>query len=281
MFSGVLCSCILFLPTISAMRNSNRGQLDLYCLKNFSFTGNILTALSNYVFGSTSVYGCVSLFCGTFAILGLIALFLSKKISRKQKLIFGCFTFLSILLIYWFPFYTVFSLFKNVSSYWYRYSYINIFGILFVATVFYLTVLEQENTCILVKSSLIFALLMFLLRCRLTDRKSLQETALIILAALLTGVVFSLLLLSCRQRHRLYKQLSFLAAVALFLGQTAYNTQLLMNTYHVSDDAKYRSYSMNTRNLIDTIRKKDSGIYRISQTTSRKMLKSLLMQEKS
>ncbi len=275
MFSGVLCSCILFLPTISAMRNSNRGQLDLYCLKNFSFTGNILTALSNYVFGSTSVYGCVSLFCGTFAILGLIALFLSKKISRKQKLIFGCFTFLSILLIYWFPFYTVFSLFKNVSSYWYRYSYINIFGILFVAAVFYLTVLEQENTCILVKSSLIFALLMFLLRCRLTDRKPLQETVLIILAALLTGVVFSLLLLSCRQRHRLYKQLSFLAAVALFLGQTAYNTQLLMNTYHVSDDAKYRSYSMNTRNLIDTIRKKDSGIYRISQTTSRKMLKSL------
>ena len=144
-----------------------------------------------------------------------------------------------------------------------------------MAAVFYLTVLEQENTCILVKSSLIFALLMFLLRCRLTDRKSLQETALIILAALLTGVVFSLLLLSCRQRHRLYKQLSFLAAVALFLGQTAYNTQLLMNTYHVSDDAKYRSYSMNTRNLIDTIRKKDSGIYRISQTTSRKMLKSL------
>lgn len=60
MFSGVLCSCILFLPTISAMRNSNRGQLDLYCLKNFSFTGNILTALSNYVFDSTSVYGCVS-----------------------------------------------------------------------------------------------------------------------------------------------------------------------------------------------------------------------------
>lgn len=85
MFSGVLCSCILFLPTISAMRNSNRGQLDLYCLKNFSFTGNILTALSNYVFGSTSVYGCVSLFCGTFAILGLIALFLSKKISRKTE----------------------------------------------------------------------------------------------------------------------------------------------------------------------------------------------------
>lgn len=84
MFSGVLCSCILFLPTISAMRNSNRGQLDLYCLKNFSFTGNILTALSNYVFGSTSVYGCVSLFCGTFAILGLIALFLSKNIPKTE-----------------------------------------------------------------------------------------------------------------------------------------------------------------------------------------------------
>ena len=100
------------------------------------------------------------------------------------------FTFLSILLIYWFPFYTVFSLFKNVSSYWYRYSYINIFGILFVAAVFYLTVLEQENTCILVKAVLFFALLMFLLRRRLTDRKSLQETVLIILAALLTGVVF-------------------------------------------------------------------------------------------
>lgn len=85
MFSGVLCSCILFLPTISAMRNSNRGQLDLYCLKNFSFTGNILTALSNYVFGSTSVYGCVSLFCGTFAILGLIALFLSKKYPENRN----------------------------------------------------------------------------------------------------------------------------------------------------------------------------------------------------
>lgn len=275
MFSGILCSCILFLPTISAMRNSNRGQLDLYCLKNFSFTGNLLTALSNYVFGSTSVYGCASLFCGTFAIIGLIALFLSRKISRKRKLIFGGFTFLSLLLIYWFPFYTIFSLLKNVSSYWYRYSYVNIFGILFVAAVFYLTVLEQENARILVKSSLIFSLLIFILRCRLTDRKSVQETTLIILAALLTGIIFSLLLRSHKQQRRLFRQLSFIAAAALFVGQTAYNTRLPMKDYHISDDTKYRSYSMNTRNLIDTIRKEDSGIYRISQTTSRKMMKSL------
>ena len=85
MFSGVLCSCILFLPTISAMRNSNRGQLDLCCLKNFSFTGNILTALSNYVLAPQAFMAASPFSAELFAILGLIALFLSKKYPENRN----------------------------------------------------------------------------------------------------------------------------------------------------------------------------------------------------
>ena len=103
------------------------------------------TVLSNYVFGSVSKEGSVSMFCGTFAITGLIALFLSGKVSARLKTVLGSFAVLFVMILYWEPFCTVFSLFKAVSSFWYRYSYLTIFGILFIAAFFYLAFLDKES----------------------------------------------------------------------------------------------------------------------------------------
>lgn len=274
MISGVLCSCVLFLPTVSAMRNSNRGALDFSTLLNFNFTGNFSTVLSNYVFGSVSKDGSVSLFCGTFAITGVIALFLSGKVSARLKTVLGSFAVLFVMILYWEPFYTVFSLFKAVSSFWYRYSYLTIFGILFIAAFFYLAFLDKESPFILIRSSVIFAGLLLLLRHNAKGDNALQQTCATVLIAFFTAAAFSIFAAFTRQQLNLYRWTAFIAAAGLFLGSTAYNTKLLMDEYHVSEDASYKLYSAITQKQISDIQNMDQSLYRISQTTTQKMLPS-------
>lgn len=274
MITGVLCSCALFLPTVSAMRNSNRGALDFSTLFNFSFTGNFSTILSNYVLGSVSTKGEVSLFCGTFAITGLIAFFISKKVSARLKTVLAGFAVLSVMLLYWEPFYTVFSLFKSVSSYWYRYSYITIFGLLFIAAFFYIIFLEKESPFILIRSSAVFAFLLLLLRHSAKQDQALQQTGATVLIAFFTAAAFSVFVAFTRQQLNPYRWIAFGAASVLVLGTAAYNTRLLMDEYHVSGVAAYKLYYQNTRKQISDIQKNDPGLYRISQTTTQKMFPS-------
>lgn len=274
MISGVLCSCVLFLPTVSAMRNSNRGALDFSTLLNFNFTGNFSTVLSNYVFGSVSKEGSVSLFCGTFAITGLIALFLSGKVSARLKTVLGSFAVLFVMILYWEPFCTVFSLFKAVSSFWYRYSYLTIFGILFIAAFFYLAFLDKESPFVLIRSSVIFAGLLLLLRHNAKGDNALQQTCTTVLIAFFTAAAFSIFTAFTRQQLNLYRWTAFITAAGLILGSTAYNTKLLMDEYHVSEDASYKLYSAITQKQISDIQNMDQSLYRISQTTTQKMLPS-------
>ena len=276
MISGVLCSCALFLPTVSAMRNSNRGALDFSTLLNFNFTGDFSTVLSNYVFGSVSEEGNVSLFCGTFAITGLIALFLSKKASARLKTVLGSFAVLFVMLLYWEPFYTVFSLFKVVSSYWYRYSYLAIFGLLFIAAFFYLVFLDKESPFILIRSSMIFAGLLLLLRHNAKGDNALQQTCATALIAFLTAAAFSIFAAFTRQQLNLYRWTAFAAAAVLMLGSTAYNTKLLMDEYHVSENASYQLYRAATQKQISDIQAMDQSLYRISQTSTRKMFSDFI-----
>lgn len=135
MILGLMLSAVLFLPTISAMRDSGEGTFDLSIIRN-EFIGDVVSTVQNYTLGATSSYGSVALFCGCFALISCICFFFSKKEHARKKFVGGCMLAFSISIYYWKPFVVLFSLLKSVESYWYRYSYVSIFAIIFFAACF-------------------------------------------------------------------------------------------------------------------------------------------------
>lgn len=136
---GVLISCLLFLPTIGALGSGNRSVLEIDRLLNFSFIESIIPGIIvKYRPGALSAMGYVSLYCGVLAAIGVVGSFLSSAISRRKKVWFGILLALTVLIFYWNPFVIIFSLLKNVDTYWYRYSFVGIFALIFLAAQFYL-----------------------------------------------------------------------------------------------------------------------------------------------
>ena len=133
MILGVMVSAVLFLPTIGALTNGPRGSLSLRDILDFSFVGNMLSVIPKYSYGAESMLGYPALFCGGLAIVLSLSVFFNNRIKAKVKVILGVFLFGILLCLYWHPLYLVFSLFKSVTSYNYRYSFLVEFFILFLA----------------------------------------------------------------------------------------------------------------------------------------------------
>lgn len=75
MLLGVALSAALFLPTIAALKTSSRGSIDLMGLFAFYFNGGLLSAIDGLSLGAISTQYNVSLYCGSLALIGCIALF--------------------------------------------------------------------------------------------------------------------------------------------------------------------------------------------------------------
>lgn len=151
MLWGIGISAVLFLPSVLSMRGNDKSALNFYIFKNISLEGRISSAIQRYALGSNSIYGGVSLFAGSLVLIGLIRIFATKRINHKKKVIFGGFGAFLILCFYWRPLMNVYSLFKGVGSYWYRYSYIGIIFIIFLAAYYYFRAYTQLNVSLAVK----------------------------------------------------------------------------------------------------------------------------------
>ena len=99
---GVLMSGIIILPTIGALLSGNRSELHFEMLTDWSMIGDIFPGIvARYHPGATSYFGCVSLYCGMIAAVGIIGGFLSKKITTRKKKIFVGILVAVVLIFYW------------------------------------------------------------------------------------------------------------------------------------------------------------------------------------
>lgn len=130
---GVMISAVLFLPTIAALGNSNRGSLELYNLKKWTFFGDVGSVLYGLVPGARSEKGVVSLFCGSLAVFGALCCFADRRIALRRKAVLLGMLLLVMLMFFFNPLVSLFSLLKTCYSYWYRYSYVGMFFLLFLA----------------------------------------------------------------------------------------------------------------------------------------------------
>lgn len=271
MVLGVMVSAVLFLPTTLALRNGNRGDLDLYMLKNLSFSGNPINSIKYYVYGGTSGPDHVALFAGCIAAVGFIAFFLSRKTRLKERLLLGAATLLGLLMLYWTPLVMVFSLLKVASSYWSRYSYLVVFILLFIASCYFMSIEKEQNNLLCFESALMFSVIVVIY-----DRYAgVEQWGPVIetcVAALAIGALLSLSIYMQSSDGDGRKALAKLLPVALVLVCTVdvmINASLLMDAYHgVNADTAAR-YIEKEQPFIDSIKENDTRRYRITQISTR------------
>lgn len=273
MIIGVMISGILFLPTIGAMRKSIRGSLELGMLKNTSFIGNILTVIEAYVPGATSALGTASLYAGSLPLLGCIGFFLSHNSEKKKKCIYAILLTVTLLLFYWNPLYALFSLLKWVSSYWYRFSYVGIFTLIFIAADHFEHDTPKDIQSHLFSSAAIYSFLIMLF----SYIKGVPSADIASKTVILVSVC-SLSINSCIQYQQNgkfilihNKKFTCVLMVLLFMMETGYGVSKQMNNYHASDVSTFSAYTVGEEKQISSIKNQDSGYYRISQTSTRNM----------
>ena len=265
MLVGVLLSSILFLPTIGALKNSNRGQLDWNLLKNIRFHGKVSSMVLNYFHGAVSSNGTIALFCGSFTFLGAVGVFCTDRLARKERLYLGCLALFMALIIFWNPLYLTFSLFKLVESYWYRHAYFCIAILVYIAAHYFVGQPAFAGKDLL--KPVIFGLILYLILIQ-DYLKGTRTGALKFAGALL---IVTLLYTFLQKQKGILKGLCVLLLVSVVMADLGFNAHRLMKIYNTGDVASFRTYQQQERRQIAGIKAADTGMYRISQTATRNM----------
>lgn len=235
MLAGVLISGVLFLPTIGAMRYSVRGSLDFGSLLDMSFIGDVSSVIDGYSLGAQSQKGSVSLYCGCLALIGFIGIFIGKKHNVKQKILAFVTLVVMLLMFYWNPLCMAFSLFKEVGSYWYRYSHVGIFCILFFAAEFFLSEDLNAVKWRVIIASAIFSAAML----GVNYLHGVQDNKLVWLTdALIVGVAVLIALISRLSKNvgagRVFEIIFTVILCAVLTVETGYSVMLQMDNIHIS-----------------------------------------------
>lgn len=277
MMTGVLLSGILFFPTVGVLTDSAKGALNLKKIFDFSFIGNIFSVVENYVAGSKSEYGSVSLYCGSVVLLGCIGYFVGKTENTQKKILKGILLTVTILLFYWNPFCIVFSLLKDVWSYWYRYSYVGVIVIVYLSTIFYLKATDKEITNILIPVALVFSLILLFLN-YVHGIQDIQRTYRTVLFIVFIAAAISATAYMRGKGSRVNNRTTWLLGVicVLFISETAYSVKLQMKNYHADNAYTFSTYSKEAMDLASRLKKWDGEKYRISQTATRNRKKTNL-----
>jgi len=135
---AVLLSAAMLVPTLVLLSDRKHGSSGLAMLKDLRLIGPFRDVITNYSFGTVSVKGSVSLFAGSFVLIGAVLFFVAGVRALKEKLVCGVLLLFTVMLFLWQPLVAIFSIFREVEAFWYRYSYLGCFVLVFLAASFYL-----------------------------------------------------------------------------------------------------------------------------------------------
>ena len=277
-FSGVLLSvamsAALLLPTIYCLRLGKGAEFDWKQLSPV-FNGNLLSAIPGFSISAESSKSAYSIYCGAIILSALIIFFSLERISLRIKITCGVFIFISVLILYWQPLFFAFSLFKNVSSYFSRYSYVSCFIIIFIAA----HIFSQKHKVYTKKNSGIIAIIistaifsgLYLL---LSYNKSIEKNVEIkynILTIILVSLYVLLLLVSANfKKSKSFKYWINIIVLIIVISESFANLSALLkkqfsntDSYAISEYIGKTSadiHELTTGNVLD---------YRINRTVVR------------
>ena len=265
MLIGLCISAFLFMPSVALLRDGVGKGFDW---RRFSsdFNGNILSVIQYYTLGAASGKDHVALYCGSLPIIGCLLFNFDKVLDNKKRVVLNILLAFTILVFYWQPLFFLFSLLKDASSYWFRYAYIGIFSVVFIAAQYY----ENKRICIelekTIKPIILFVLFLLLLNYNkpVIGVKDLSNTAVFIFL-----VYFCLRRLAVKANSKRVTVFLMVLLITITLTELGRNGKLLMEQYHYEGADRFSNYEKNTQTLIDKIKEYDTSYYRISQTSTR------------
>lgn len=132
---GIALSVFVLLPSFCLLSDRSHGS---DAMSSWGFIGFLPSVIQNYSIGMSSAKGGVSLFAGSLVLIGAVLLFVAGTQKLKEKIVCGAMLLFSILMYFWNPLVYLFSIFRNVESFWYRYSYLGIFVLVYLSALFFL-----------------------------------------------------------------------------------------------------------------------------------------------
>lgn len=285
MFSGILMSGIILVPVLLIQADRTHGSGQLARLLMPGFTGNPASLIMNYAAGIVSIEGYCSLYAGSLVLLGTMIFFFCKAFDKRIKAaVFVMLLFTAMTYVFR-PLVTLFSIFRNVESYWYRYSYTGIFLLCAIAAACFLKGEEIKARFVLI-SGTVFALLSVLIS--LLGKERLQRYFLANILKNVTGYVMDsdmsyalskvilpliftvVLFLVYFDKHGLgsgfnVTVVSVVTAVELVLAGG------LLFWYYSNDKAlQYSLYVASETKLVESVKTdSDGGFFRVVQTSER------------
>ena len=266
MLIGISLSAFLFLPTVALLRNGVGKGFDWNNL-SVRFNGNVFSVIKYYVIGATSSKTHVALYCGSLPLIGCLLLNHVKSLEKKKKVILNITLLAVVLLFYWQPFFLLFSLLKNASSFWFRYSYIGIFSLLFVAAHFYEKAEFDITAGTNIKPIVCFVAGLLILNYK---KQAAGWEYIGYTVALLLIVYFCLRKIHAAKDDSKWFTLGLVSLlITVTLAELWINGKQMLKRYHYENISHFAKYEENTQMLIDKIKEYDEGIFRISQTSAR------------
>ena len=280
---ALLMSGAILIPTLLKLSGRTYGRGGLTLLTDIGMIGSVKDTILSYPFGMMSQQGSVSLFAGSFVLLGIGLLFIAGSQTLKEKILYGILLVFTVLIFIWQPLVALFSMLRYVESFWYRYSYVGIFALVYLAGAFYLESSRKRlkvwmPLAVSGAFSVIVILLILVFPRRIEDMVFFyslglimpvtDSNALLILCKIIFPLLLSLLLcmaaMSDKNSHKLRPASSALiclaAAAELLCGQ------FVLSALYSTDNAGYISdYMRNEEALLGTV--DDSTCYRIMQTS--------------
>ena len=260
MVISLFMSAFLFLPTVLSLLAGKGmgGETGTY------FAGNPLSLITNYHIGAISEYGNPTVYCGGLAIIGVIALFCAKSISVREKVLGAMLLFASTFMYYWEIYNHIFSLLRQATSYYFRYSYVSAFAIIFLSALF-LSKVKKDDISSVFKGVGIYAGAIILLHYIKIDVLSKYVYASIIFALLMALGVYYVTHLKSKKKQLLVVVLMVLVCLA----ESGLNAMTLWTAQYSTNGEYIENYEIEQKEQIEALKCYDDEIYRVAQTTRR------------
>lgn len=272
---GVAISSVLFIPAVSAIRQG-KGQYDKVKFL-MEMSGDMLSSVRGYVIGAQSERGFAALFCGGIVVFAVAAFFFSGTVKIRQKIACLGLAGVCFMMLHWEPAMLAFSLLKRADSYWYRYSFLVCFALLFIAGA-YLSRADRDRwsrISVLLMSLLYSAAVLKLNGIHLVDfldrKMALVYANRAVFATVAASVLLAVLTLICIcvRKFRFIGFLAGMLAVVITGAELWANAYLFWQDHKDDSQGLYMEYSAGLQKQLGQLRAVDGGYYRIAQDRTR------------
>lgn len=264
MMIALCISAVLFLPSVMDLRNGRGSKFDWRLLTS-TFTGRLLDVVRDYTIGGTSSSLRVSLFAGSLALLGGIAFFFNRNYKWKEKIVVGIGAIFAIYMYFYVPTNFVFSLLKSVESYWFRYSYVSIMYVIFVAGLSFAE-MDKKIPYWLLAIGYCGVYIVSYLNPDIKREYTLFQKGITITFILIMAALIQFLTKICGEWQRLV--IGLMAIVTL--TELGMNARYLASIYSYDEGTDYKSYVVALNQQLAELNELDDGTYRIAQTSQRR-----------